>query len=255
MRVYSERHGSGPELVLVHGWGLNGEVWSPVIKALSENFSVTVIDLPGYARSCDMPGCNTLESAAEEIVNIMPPAIWVGLSLGGMIAMTAAARWPEQVVGLVLVSTTPKFVRSGDWEYGMEPLVLEGFFKDLQIGYQQTLSRFLSLQIGVQSPSRQLLRDLRQQIFKYPPPNADVLTTGLDWLQHADIRPLLGKIPQPVLVVHGDRDRLVPQAAARYMTEMLADARLEVVADAGHLPFLVEPAAFVTCCQGFFAHD
>jgi len=244
--IYYEQHGSGPDIVLVHGWAMNGHVWAPVVKELAKKYRVTIVDLPGHARSSDeAPDPFTLESLAETIVELVSPAIWVGWSLGGMVSMTAAQRWPDKVSGLVLVGTTAKFVQSEDWKHGMPSALLSAFASDLGNDYQKVITRFLSLQIGQDSDSRELLRQLRKQVFQYPAPETEVLLAGLGLLQQSDLRADLPKVCQPALVVHGGYDRLVPEAAARHLIDYLPDGRLALFPTAGHLPFLSQPADFI----------
>ena len=58
MSLYAERLGSGPELVLVHGWGLHGGIWAGLAQRLAQRFRVTVVDLPGHAGSRAELGCD-----------------------------------------------------------------------------------------------------------------------------------------------------------------------------------------------------
>lgn len=253
MTIYYEQHGSGPDIVLVHGWGMNGHVWGPTVKALSENYRVTVVDLPGHARSNnEVPDPFTLELLAETIVELVSPAIWIGWSLGGMVSMTAAQLWPDKIEGLVLVGSTPKFVQSDDWKDGIPPALLSTFASDLGKDYQKVITRFLSLQVGEDDDSRQLLRQLRKQIFQYPAPETDVLLAGLSLLRQSDLRMSLPEISQPTLVVHGGYDRLVPEAAARYLVDYLPKAHLVLFAKAGHLPFLSQTTDFIQRVGEFY---
>ncbi|MHB8622257.1 MAG: pimeloyl-ACP methyl ester esterase BioH [Sulfuricaulis sp.] len=254
MTLYYERHGHGPDVVLVHGWALHGGVWLDVVRELSQDFRVTVVDLPGHGRSRDwQPHEFTPAALAAAVQRLLTgPAVWVGWSLGALVALAAAQKNPLAVKQLVLVGATPKFVRSDDWPCAMEPAVLEQFAHDLEHDYAATLRRFLSLQIA-RGEDHAVLRQLRTELFRYGEPVAAALRAGLQLLQEADCRTRLPAIHTSALVLHGQLDRLAPVAAARYLSGYLPQARLEIIAGAGHAPFLSHPAIFLAKLQ-YFLH-
>ena len=91
MSLHIETLGRGPvPLVLLHGWAMHGGVLSPLVDALADRCTMYVVDLPGhgYSRHCGLP----LEpsACAAAIAQATPPALWLGWSLGGLIALTAA---------------------------------------------------------------------------------------------------------------------------------------------------------------------
>ncbi|MDH5488071.1 MAG: alpha/beta fold hydrolase, partial [Gammaproteobacteria bacterium] len=174
MRLYYEQYGDGPEVVLVHGWGSHGGVWTDIARVVSKNFRVTVPDLPGHGRSSDfLPSAYTPESLVEELRPALSgAAVWVGWSMGGLVALAAAQRYPREVTQLVLVGATPKYVQSADWPHAMSPTVLDQFAHNLEQDYAGTLERFLTLQMAA-GESHDVLRRLRTEMFRYgEPPTA-----------------------------------------------------------------------------------
>ncbi|NIV36280.1 MAG: alpha/beta fold hydrolase, partial [Anaerolineae bacterium] len=92
MSLYIDLRGNGPDLVMLHGWGLHGGLFGPVIEPLAERFRLHLVDLPGHGRSPMLEGKYTLERIAEAITGEVPAgAHWLGWSLGGRIALAAAA--------------------------------------------------------------------------------------------------------------------------------------------------------------------
>ena len=251
MTLYYERSGHGPDVVLVHGWGLHGGVWADVARTLSKDCRVTVPDLPGHGRSREYrPHEYTPEVLAEEVRRVLPgPANWVGWSLGAFVALGAAQQYPHAVVKLVLVGATPKYVRSPDWPHAMSLAVLQQFARNLEMDYVATLTRFLSLQTG--GEDREVLRRLREEMFRYGQPPVAALRDGLRLLEREDLRAELPGIAAPSLLIHGERDRFAPVEAGRFLAAHLPQARLEIVRGAGHAPFLSHPALFVEQVQGF----
>lgn len=252
MTIYYEQHGHGPDVILVHGWGMHGGVWSDVTHELSTHCRVTVPDLPGHGRSRAVPPREfTAETLAGEVQQVLSgPAIWVGWSLGGFVALAAAQRFPRSVTKLVLVGATPKYARSADWPHAMSPEVLQQFALNLERDYVATLTRFLSLQVAA-GEDRGVLRRLREEMFRYGEPPPAALHAGLRLLRQEDRRASLPGIAPPALVIHGDRDRFVPVGAARFLAAQLPQARLELVPGAGHAPFLSHPAYFLEKLKSF----
>lgn len=251
MGLYSECFGAGPDVVLLHGWGLHGGIWRGLVPALSKAYRVTTVDLPGYghSREAKLPAANA-EAMAEAILAQVPqPAVWIGWSLGGLLSLAAAWRFPERVSRIVLVNTTARFTQAPDWRCAVAGHLLAQMAEDLERDYAGTLGRFLSLQVAPHE--RPVLRTLRAALLVRGKPSSTALRAGLEVLAQSDLRPALPVIRQPALVVHGTRDRLVPLAAGRYLAAQLAAGRLAVVEGAAHAPFLSHPEMFVRIVEGF----
>ncbi len=251
--LYCQRVGQGPELVLLHGWGLHGGVWRAVTPRLAERFCVTAVDLPGHGRSRGSAVPQTLDAWARELAQLPQagPAVWVGWSLGALAALQTALRYPERIARLVLVSATPKFVRAPGWNCAIETAVLHQFAADLDRDYQATLRRFLSLQFGPTAAERAMVRELRTELRRRGEPHAAALRAGLHIFEETDLRAAAAGLRVPALLIHGRRDRLVPVGAAEYLRSCLPDARLEVIDAAGHAPFLSHLREFLSALEGF----
>lgn len=251
MSVHIETRGAGADLVLIHGWGMHGGVWQPVVDTLARGHCLHVVDLPGFGRSPPLAS-STLEAWVDVLSAAFPRRVAVcGWSLGGQVALRWALAWPDQVERLVLVSTTPRFVSARDWPHGMDADVFLRFAAQVQGDYHGTLSRFLALQAQGGEEVREVLRQLRTQFFRLPAPAPQVLQAGLDILLGTDLRAELAALTVPTLVLHGGRDQLVPPAASRWLAENLPHARAEICATASHAPFLSHPEWFTTRVGGF----
>ncbi len=238
--------GQGRPLVLLHGWGLNGAVWGDLAATLAARHRVHIPDLPGCGRShaCDVaPGLDALTDAVAAAVPTT--ATWVGWSLGALVALRAALRWPQRITRLILIAATPRFVNGNGWQHGMDAAVLDDFKTELEQDYQRTLTRFLSLQIGAHAGARDVIRSLRQDVFRFGAPAPNALAAGLDVLKGADLRAQLEELATPVHLVHGSRDRLVPVAAGEFLRARLAQVELTSIEGAGHAPFISHPQTVV----------
>jgi len=247
MTLHVTRVGQGPTLVLLHGWGLHSGVWKELTNSLAGEFTLTMIDLPGHGRSHVAPMSTQLTEVSEMLVEqISGPAIWLGWSLGGLIALETARRFPERVSGLVLVSSTPRFVQQEDWPSAMPRAVFRDFADNLAKDYRATVLRFLSLQSTTDEAGRQLIKRLRSEIFVHGEPAPQSLANGLALLENSDLRDSAATITTPALVIHGQHDRLAPPAAGQWLARTLPNARWELIGGAGHAPFLSHPQHFAT---------
>ena len=239
-------------MVLVHGWGMHGGIWGALPARLADRFRVTVVDLPGHARSRDIPEPYTLETMVDALAQVVAgPATWVGWSLGALAVLRLPPPPAPLVQRLVLVGATPSFVQRPGWRHAMTPDLLEQFSTELAQDWRATLQRFLSLQLGTDDAARAMLRTLRREMFRHGDPQPQALLAGLAILRETDLRDTLAHIHAPVLIVQGGRDRLAPPAAAEYLRTHLPDSRLALIDAAGHAPFLSHAQEFETLLRDF----
>jgi pimeloyl-[acyl-carrier protein] methyl ester esterase len=241
MSLYVESKGNGSDLVLLHGWGMNAAVWDDAVCELAQHFRLHCVDLPGHGASDACAPC-TLDALTGVLAAALPRRVAVcGWSYGGQVALNWALRVPHQIDRLVLIATTPRFVRGRDWECGIDAAVLEGFAQGLAHDCRATLQRFLALQAQGDAQARVVFRRLRGRILAHGEPDVAALGAGLRLLKEIDLRNRLEEITQPALILHGERDRLVPLAAAKYLQRALPHAEIEVYAGTAHAPFLTQP--------------
>ncbi|MSQ04995.1 MAG: pimeloyl-[acyl-carrier protein] methyl ester esterase [Nitrosomonadaceae bacterium] len=240
--------GNGPNLVLLHGWGMHSSIWTSVHERLAQYFCLHLIDLPGhgFSSSVQTDTLDKLEAITEAIAKILPAdSIVCGWSLGGQVAIELALRESQRVKKLILVSTTPHFVQCKDWLLGMEFSVLELFTRNLKLDYKNTLDKFLVLQAKGSGNTRKVLRQLRASVLRETDSNIVGLQAGLQILLSTDLRKKIKYIHQPVILVHGENDFIVNLGAAQWMHEQLQDSVLISLSCCGHAPFLSHPNDFI----------
>ncbi len=250
--IYKKRYGQGRSVVLLHGWGMHSGVWMGLVDELSKHYQVTVIDLPGHGRSGLKGSCYSLDTIAKQILDVAPDnAVWVGWSLGGIIAQYIAINEPDRVHALSLVTSTPQFVNGSDWSCAMESSVLTQFSDALFEDERATLNRFAGLQVRGSANVRETLRQLRARLFEFGVPETAALKGGLSILQTADLRPALKNIDCPVQMIFGEYDQLVPASVGKAVQPLLANVRIDVLSGAGHVPFISHPAEFLLATTDF----
>ncbi|SBT07252.1 Pimeloyl-(acyl-carrier protein) methyl ester esterase [Candidatus Accumulibacter aalborgensis] len=242
--------GQGPDLALIHGWGLDSAVWQPLLAALAQRFRVHLVDLPGYGAAPDDSADFT--NTAQAVIDALPhPVTLCGWSLGAMLALRAARLSPEKVKRLILVGATASFTQRADWPAGQAPEVVDSFAASVRLQAQPTLQRFIALLSQGDIRARAISRTLTAGLRQAPTPDVETLSRGLNWLREVDLRPLLPTVTARCLLIHGENDSLIPLAAAQCLAKTLPNARLEVFAAAGHAPFLNDPERFVRLLDDF----
>lgn len=235
--MHIESCGSGPDLILIHGWAMHGGIFAPLTPLLAERFRVHVVDLPGHGYSSESDESIDPARCAAGIAAELPPAIWVGWSFGGLVSLQAALTRPRRVRGIVEIAASPKFVASADWAHAVAAEIFVEFGAGLLADYRQTIERFLALETLGSTRAQDELRALKAHVFERGDPALPVLERGLDVLQSTDLRARLSKLSLPNLWIGGRRDRLVPSAALRWAAQHSPHGEfLEI--SCGHAPFL-----------------
>lgn len=255
MSLHIHTQGSGPDLVFLHGWGLNSDVWEELADQLSSHYRVTLIDLPGHGRSSLTRPDYQLEHIAEQLAAAVPqPAIWIGWSLGGLIALQIAHQHPEQVQALALVASSPRFVQSDDWPHGVAPEIFEKFAHELEEDYQATLNRFLTIQAAGSREAKKEIRRLRERLLRHGEPRVEALRGGLRLLQRSDLRHTLDTLHCPSKIILGRRDTLASARAKEPLQQHYPHLDISVIQGAAHTPFISHPEQFLAVLKEFIEH-
>jgi pimeloyl-[acyl-carrier protein] methyl ester esterase len=225
--LYSRTIGTGKDLVLLHGWGFSGAIFDDIISRYKNQYRLSIIDLPGHGKSSEIDG--GLAQWVDEIIKILPQnPILLGWSLGGLLAIDIATKIP--LSRLILVATTPKFVQTECWKFGIDADNFRQFSTTLKLDLTQGLKRFASLQVQ----NKTQLKKLNLTIEQYPA-STKALNQGLEILLTTDLRVQLRALNLPILVILGDKDTLVPATITQWYGQNKINVRL---LSSGHLPFL-----------------
>jgi pimeloyl-[acyl-carrier protein] methyl ester esterase len=252
-QLHVEVVGTGPPLVLLHGWAMHGGVFAPLVERLRDRRTLHVVDLPGHglSRGCGVP--LALEPCVAAIAARVPVAPWCGWSLGGLFALHAAATRPRQVPALAMLCASPRFVRGQDWKHGVAAEIFRDFAAGLRDDYRGTLDLFVALEAFGSEHAKDEMRALRGELFARGEPTAAVLADGLELLEATDRRDALPGLQVPSLWLAGRRDRLVDPRAMAAAAALAPGAELHVVEQAGHAPFLTHADAVATRLAAFLA--
>lgn len=236
--------GQGPELVLVHGWSMHSGIWGGLVDVLASEFRVSLVDLPGHGVNRHVPLSRDLDKVAELILSELPPAAWMGWSLGGLVTLAAALQQPHKVQKTVLVAATPCFSRQEDWDLGVSAAAQEAFADGLENDLEGTLDQFFVHCFGaawVDESLRRLGKSLKTDDL----PSKTTLRTGLHLLYGNNLLGGMETCRVPTLFLGGTRDRTInPQSIERAVAAMPA-ASARMIRAAGHAPFISHPEQFL----------
>lgn len=252
-RLQVEVAGAGQPLVLLHGWAMHGGVFAPLVERLRAHRTLHVVDLPGHGRNRDCGVPLQPEACVAALLDVLPDAPWCGWSLGGLLALHAAATRPTRVPALAMLCATPRFVRGDDWRFGVSAEIFRDFARGLREDYRGTLDRFVALEAYGSDHAKDEIRALRDQLFAHGEPAPAVLADGLDLLETADLRDALPGLQVPSLWLAGRRDRLVDPRAMREAAALAPASEVHVVEHAGHAPFLTHADEVAARLRAFLA--
>ncbi len=237
-------------IVLLHGWGLSSSVWAPLQAALDPSLEVRTIDLPGHGKATSAG--DSLESWSDAVLAQLPRnGMLVGWSLGAQLALHLACLHPDRVSRLVLIGATPRFVQTDTWQAAMPADTLADFRRSFDIDPAATQRRFIALQGLGDARRRDVVNALGSAATPPDDAHKTALAEGLGLLANIDLRKVVPEIRQPVRLLHGAGDTLMPTAAAEWLADTLPDGRLSVFTDAGHAPFLSRPQDCAGLIEGF----
>jgi len=241
--VHYEVSGAGPALLLGHSFLCSGAMWREQVPALARDHQVINPDFRGHGGSGPVAGPFTLYDAVADAVALLDHlqierAVWIGLSIGGMVALRAAVRHPERVAGLVLLDT------AAGAETGWRRLRYRAMATGVRtIGMRPFLPPIGRLMFGPTTHRErpELVREWLERIAAQDVPS---MLRGLDALLTRDsVLDRLGDITAPTLVLVGAEDRSLPPPVSRRIHEQIPDSRFGLVPNAGHLAALEQPEA------------
>ncbi|ATZ72979.1 pimeloyl-[acyl-carrier protein] methyl ester esterase [Idiomarina sp. X4] len=252
MSLSIQCHGAGTPLVVIHGWGMNSNIWQPIIPSLSEKYTVYCVDLPGFGDSSwSFEASVSLDDLVDALAPALPERFHVmGWSLGGLVATQFTLKHPDRVLSLTTVASSPHFVESDSWP-GIKPRVLEQFQQQLDSDFRKTIERFLAIQAMGSSDAKAQIKLVRELIFSKPTPDQKVLKETLKLLQECDLREQLVNVEVPFLRLYGRLDSLVPERAITKIDELAPQSKSVTFNKSSHAPFLSEPDDFCRVLSEF----
>lgn len=228
-------------IVLVHGAAWTRNMWLPQIEALSDEFRVLAIDLPGHGTLCKQPF--QLATASQFIIDSLKEqtqerALIVGLSLGGYVAMACAHEHPQNISGLVLSGCCIDYRGVIGFLSRLDSSLVTKLFSEQRLTHMQEKSLRGQFPESVIEPQ---------------------LKAGFSWkampqtyreLASHDFHAMLHTFTGPTLVVNGENDKLNRKGEAELL-KAAQDGQIQIIKQAHHLCNLEQPEAFTHLVRTF----
>lgn len=239
--------GAGRLVALMHPIGLRAEFWSPVIAELQHRYRLVAIDARGHGDS-DFSGPFKLDDLANDAVELVRavgagPAVFVGCSMGGMVAQGVAALAPDIADAIVIANTT--YTRDDSGRAMIEQRAVQAE-KGMPVIAPSTLARWFNAQCQLNRPDLVLMA--RDWLLANDPAVHAIAWRAIRDLNFAEA---LRQSPLPKLCIGGSDDQSAAPSAVRQMADELPHATYREIAGAGHLAPLEEPREFAALLRAF----
>lgn len=249
-RLWVETVGRGPTALVLHGGlGVDHQMYRG-LDPLADELRLVYYDHRGNGRSTGDVGTATMEQWADDAVALADtvasgePVLLVGHSFGGFIAQEAAIRRGERLSGVVLVTTTPGQLGTGEEPAPEGPPMPEEFAEllatmpDTDDALAESMARLAPAYLH-QAPVDALLAAMGGTVFR-----AGAMARGFEELARWSAVDRLAEVEVPVLLVAGRHDGFTAWPQSERIAGRLPDAELVVLEHSGHLPWIDEPDRF-----------
>lgn len=246
-RLFATRGGprEATPILAIGGWIGSSELWLEPLAALSDDFATLAYDHRGSGLSLCDPAAISFEALVSDALAVMDAygvrrCVLAAESAGAQTALAVAARHPERVSHLVIVD--------GMVSRGVAPQA-DPFLQGLRTNYAATLERFV--QLCIPETDAEPIKAWGRKILARAEPAAAIALRLVG--STTEVQAEIDQLQQPVLVLHGEEDRIVPVEQARQLAARLRKAELKLLPGAGHVPTLTQPGRVAAAMRDFLA--
>ena len=244
MRLAYSDEGPGPAVVLLHGFPLSRAMWEPQVTGVGSIYRIIAPDLRGHGDSPAPEGVYTMDEMADDVIELLDtlhldgPVVLGGLSMGGYVALSMMARYPQRIRALMLMDTragadTPDAAQKR--EEMAQAVIAAG---NPGPAVEAMVPRLFARKTLEERPER--VEPLRAAMERNTARGIAGALRGM--AVRPDRRGELAAIRVPTLVLVGEEDVLTPPSEAQALADGITQARLEVVPEAGHMAPYENPA-------------
>lgn len=222
-------------IVILNGWAMPCRIWGPFCDLLNSNLTYERCNVIDIDRRLSVD--EWMEYLDESIES---DTLLIGWSLGGMLALQFASRYPDKIRGVCTLQMNPKFVACDDWPSAMDADVFNGFSQlagsDVKTDVLSFIKRFAFLVTAQGLNGGGDLRALKSAFSVATIPAKDVLCQSLELLALLDIRDTISSLEVPQLHLLGENDQLVPQSVFIQFKALSDVAHIELIKGVSHCP-------------------
>ena len=238
------RSGEGPVLVLLHGFLCDSRCWRRQVADLSDQFTVVAWDAPGAGSSSDPPVPFGITDWAEVLATFLDAvgigqAHILGLSWGGVLALEFYRLYPTRVLGLILADTY------AGWKGSLSASAVEQrlarCLRESVMPPEAFVAKWVPMEFFTEAASKDLAAEMAAVVSDFHPLGFRLMAQSL---ADTDLTGLLPLIEAPTRLLWGDGDRRSPMSTGLQLRDAIPNARLAVIANAGHVSNMEQPEAF-----------
>ncbi len=238
---------TGLPLMLVHGFGLNREIWKGLAEKYLRNHRVILPDVRGHGESEAIEGVYPMETLAEDLAHLLDylgikKVVICGHSMGGYISLAFADMFPESLAGFGMITTHSE--ADSDEKKADRYALVEAVKEQGSIVVAESLAPKLSQNQTVVKETQRIIAETDPR---------GIIGALLGMAERPDRSDLLPEIHVPSLVVAGESDPLINIEQARTMADRLPSGTFLSIPHAGHMPMLENPLALgegiVSLCE------
>jgi pimeloyl-ACP methyl ester carboxylesterase len=235
-QLYTVEFGAGPRTFLAHGgWTGSWELWTEPFAQLSKTWRTAAYDHRGAGATIAPVDSISMDNMVGDLFAVMDhlrieKCVLAGESAGGMVVVNAVLQQPQRFEGLVLVDALLHNEDDGS---------NAGFIRGLKSNFEQTTGGFVDACVPVSELNSTEIRSWGRKILSRASSESSIRL--IEFTYGIDLRSKLGQIQIPTLILHGDKDVIVPLSDSEYAASQIPNSRLHVIKGAGHVPTTTRP--------------
>jgi len=227
VQVFLRKQGSGPPLLILHGWGASTESWLKVANELEKKFTVIYFDFPGFGKSGLPDSAWNVDDYTDFVLSLLKQSgidkfYLLAHSFGARVAIKLASRFPERIMKLVMIGAAGvKPEAPSRWK-----VFLNGFMSLFKFVPGFKIGRKAYYRFVIRSTDYLKATGIMKEVFKK--------------VVKEDLTDCLDKVKVKTLLIWGKDDKAVPSEDGKLMNQRIIGSKLDIV-NTGHSPHLVIP--------------
>ncbi len=212
------------KIIFLHGWLFDSQIWFGLNEIMPKNYESILIDLPGYGKN-KKNELSAIDYCKEVFNNLTSPAIVIGWSFGGVLALLGLSEIYKNIKKIVIINSHPN-------------LILDNQLKNnLLSNREEAIKKFFFECVKSSSKEISNYKFLIKN-FKFSNiPNNDILIHGLDNISKIDFSNKLKNSKKATLVIYGGKDKILPKKSLKKF-KVNKNIQFYTLDDASHIPFI-----------------
>ncbi|WP_343126517.1 alpha/beta fold hydrolase [Buchnera aphidicola] len=251
-KIFYSIQGKGKiPIILLHGWGLDSNIWKNFLFLFSSQYTIYIIDFPGYGKNFFLKNMSFKEISKFLLKIIPKKVIWIGWSLGGLLATYMSYYFPKRTYGTILITSSPYFLKTKKWP-GISKKILKNLKKKMIFSYENFLKEFYFSQMYIYEKKKNKNQYINLKKFLKHQPSSYTINYGYQWLIKIDNRKKILNLKTPIFRIYGELDLLVPYKIENYLQKYIINGQSYIIPHSAHIPFISHPINFTKIIKNIF---